>query len=303
LDATTAFAFLLGMLAVGMALARSGVLPANAPDTLNQVVLWVCLPASILLHAPSLPLSLDVLVLGAIPWVTAVGGAAVAWTIARWRGWPDSVTAVVMLAVALGNTSFLGYPLVTALLGADALRHAVIVDQLGTFLLLTTAGLAVIARYGHGPAPDARAIVLRILRFPPFVALVVALLLMPDRYPPAVAAVLGRLADALLPLVAIAVGAQLKLRLPRESLGPLAVGLAGKLVVVPALAFGAAVLAGLPVDVRAVLVLEMAMPPMITAMALAAAAGLAPTLASAMVGYGVVASLVLLPLWRWVLAG
>jgi len=40
---------------------------------------------------------------------------------------------------------------------------------------------------------------------------------------------------------------------------------------------------------------------MITAAALAIAHGLAPRLAAAMVGYGIVASLLTLPAWMWVL--
>jgi predicted permease len=48
-------------------------------------------------------------------------------------------------------------------------------------------------------------------------------------------------------------------------------------------------------------VLEAAMPPMITSAALAAMAGLAPELAAAMVGYGTLAAMATLPLWRWLL--
>jgi predicted permease len=45
-------------------------------------------------------------------------------------------------------------------------------------------------------------------------------------------------------------------------------------------------------------VLEAAMPTMITAMALSGAARLEPELGAALVGYGIVASLLSLPLWN-----
>jgi predicted permease len=48
-------------------------------------------------------------------------------------------------------------------------------------------------------------------------------------------------------------------------------------------------------------VLETAMPPMITAAALAIAHCLAPRLAAALAGYGILFSLVTLPLWAWAL--
>lgn len=49
-------------------------------------------------------------------------------------------------------------------------------------------------------------------------------------------------------------------------------------------------------------VLEAAMPSMITAAALAIAHGLAPRLAAALVGYGIVLSMATLPLWAALLA-
>ena len=69
----------------------------------------------------------------------------------------------------------------------------------------------------------------------------------------------------------------------------------------PALALAFAAMLGLDPTMRAAVVLEAAMPPMITAAALAAMAGLAPELGAALVGYGILASTVTLPLWRLVL--
>jgi len=82
---------------------------------------------------------------------------------------------------------------------------------------------------------------------------------------------------------------------------PLAVGLMLKLVILPALALPLALLFGLHDDLLQVNVLESAMPTMITAGALAIAHNLAPRLAAALVGYGILLSLVTLPAWVWVL--
>jgi predicted permease len=94
---------------------------------------------------------------------------------------------------------------------------------------------------------------------------------------------------------------QLKFRLPAAQRTPLALGLAGKMVLLPLLALAAAPLLGLEGSMRAVAVLQSGMPSMVTAMALAASAGLAPTLAAALVGYGVLLAALSLPLLRWVL--
>src|SRR3546814_14311018 len=104
---------------------------------------------------------------------------------------------VLLLIVVLGNTSFLGYPLVRALLGESALPYAVVYDQFGAFMLLSTFGLYVLARYGGERKPRARDIALRMLRFPPFLALLFALTVMPVDPPTFIAHGLVRLADAL----------------------------------------------------------------------------------------------------------
>ena len=104
-----------------------------------------------------------------------------------------------------------------------------------------------------------------------------------------------------LALVHLAIGLSLKLALPRDELKPLAAGLALKLAVMPALAIGVAWALGLRGVQFDTAVLESAMPPMITAAALAISHRLAPGLASAMVGYGILISLATLPAWAWLL--
>lgn len=65
----------------------------------------------------------------------------------------------------------------------------------------------------------------------------------------------------------------------------------------PAFALWLVPLLGLHGDMARTVVLESAMPSMITAGALAIAHNLAPRLAAAMVGYGLLLSLLTLPLW------
>ena len=301
MDAATAFAFVIGMLALGRALGAARLLPESAPDALNAVVLNVCLPASVLLHAPRLDPSWELARIAAVPWILLGASVALVLALSRALRWGEATTGVLLLAVPLGNTAFLGYPLVGALLGEAAMAPAVVYDQFGTFLILSTVGLALVARYGHGARPSASQMALRVLRFPPFIALLLALTVAPGHWPVPVDAVLRRLSDALLPLVTLAIGMQVRLRLPREHVAPLAAGLVAKLLLLPALAFALAPLLGLEGAAREAVVLQSAMPTMITAMALAAGARLAPALGAALVGYGIVLSIALLPAWTWLL--
>lgn len=296
-----AFALILAMLALGLAFQRLRVFPDNAAEVLNKVVLYVCLPASVLIYAPRLELGREVLAVAAVPWLLLLATVALVSLATRALKLRADEHAVLLLCVALGNTSFLGYPLVRALLGEDALPFAVIYDQFGAFLILSTFGLYVLARYGGDAKPTPALIARRIATFPPFLALVFGLTLMPEAPPAWIAGGLQRLADALLPLVVLAIGLSLQLKLPRDELKPLAAGLALKLAVMPLLALAIAPLLGLTAVQHDTVVLESAMPPMITAAALAISHRLAPGLAAAMVGYGILLSLLTLPAWTWIL--
>jgi predicted permease len=297
-----AFLLILVMLVVGMLAARSGLFADNAAEVLNRFVLYICLPAAVLKFAPRLQLDMSLIGLIAVPWIVLLASIVSVSLLAKLLRFSEAERAVLLLCVPLGNTSFLGYPLVQAMLGDAALPHAVVYDQFGSFLILSSWGLWVLARYGGDARPRLRDIGLRVLRFPPFIALILALTVMPAEPPAPIAALLTRLADALLPVVAMAVGLSVRLRLPREELAPLASGLVLKLLLMPALIWMLLPVLGLS-GVRAqAAVLETAMPSMITAGALAISHGLAPRLAAALVGYGIVLSLISLPLWHTLLS-
>lgn len=292
-----AFALVLAMLALGYLFQRLRVLPGDAALTLNLVVLNVCLPAAVLLYVPRLQIEAALLGVVAVPWLLLGATVLAVGALSRWLKFRRDQHAVLLLTVALGNTSFLGYPLTRALIGEDALPYAVVYDQFGTFLILSTFGLWVLARYSGEHAPSARAIVLRMAKFPPLWALVAAFTVMPAEPPHWIAAGLQRLSDALLPLAMLTIGLSVRLTLPRDELKPLAIGLTLKLVAMPALALVLASVLGLQGAMARTTVLEAAMPPMVTAGALAIAHGLAPRLAAAMVGYGLLLSLATLPVW------
>ena len=259
------------------------------------------LPAAVLVHVPSLQFDPALVGLAATPWLLTLATVLLVWPLARLLRFRRDETAVVLLCVALCNSSFIGYPMIGALLGEDAVAYAVVYDQFGTFVLLSTFGLYVLARYSGDTPPTMREIGLRIVRFPPLWALAVGLTVMPEQPPTWIAGGLQKLADALLPLVMLAVGLSIRLRLPRDELRPLAAGLVIKLVLMPACALLLSLAFRMPPPMFQTNVIESAMPSMITAAALAISHGLAPRLVAALVGYGIVLSLATLPAWAWLL--
>lgn len=299
---SSVFVFLLALLVVGRVLAARRMVPEGAPETLNVVALYVCTPASILLNAPGLTFERDLAGLVAVPWVILAASVVAIVPLARVLGLSSGARACLLTVVPMGNTAFLGYVLVPTLAGADTLKYAVAYDQFGSFLILVTYGLFVMASHAGQTRPTALQVLRRIVLFPPFLALVAGLTIMPAAPPPSLARPLELLSGALLPIVALALGMQLRLaRPPREERAALAIGVVGKLVVAPLVALGLCAALGLHGEIRAVAVVQSAMPTMMTTGALLAMAGLAPDLAAAIVGASTLLSMLTLPAWGWLL--
>lgn len=290
------FVVIVAYLLIGLGLRRLPQFPGQTAAVLNLFVIYVSLPALVLRTVPSLALSRALLVPALMPWAMLALTAAAVLLLARLRGWDRPTTGSLLLLAPLGNTSFLGIPMVKSFFGEGALPYAVIYDQLGTFLGLATYGSVVLALYGHGAArPTVRSVALRIATFPPFVALLAAVALRPVRYPAVAVHLLDALAATLVPVVMIAVGFQFRLRVGRGVVAPLAAGLALKLVVAPLAALAICRALGVTGPAAAVAVFEAGMPPMISAGALALLAGLAPELSAALVGVGILLSFLTLP--------
>lgn len=291
------FIVTLAFLLIGLLLRRVPAMPEATGSVLNQFVIHVSLPALVLLRIHDLTFSTQLLVPVLMPWVMLVLSAVMVLLLSRLLHWDRATTGCLLLLVPLGNTSFLGIPMVTAFFGAQAVPYAVLYDQLGSFLAVATYGALILSLYStSGVRPTPGGLVKKVLTFPAFLALLVALALRGWTYPPALSGLLATLAATLVPVVMIAVGFQLSLRLTRTDTSALGVGLGLKLIVAPLIALLLCRLAGLEGEPVMVSVFESGMPPMITAGALALSANLAPRLTSALVGYGMVASFATLPL-------
>lgn len=289
-------------LLAGLWLQHRRVFPEQAPQVLNLYVIYVALPALILWRLPELPLQVGALLPALIAWLVMGITALFVWLLAKRLHWSREVTGVVMLLAPLGNTSFVGFPLIEATVGASGLPYAIIYDQLGSFLMVSSYGFWVLAHYS-GAQASVKTVVKKIVTFPPFIATLLALCLLPWEYPQWMWPLLERIGNTLVPVVMVAVGLQWQLRLDRTDMLPVTVGLGSKLLLCPLIA--AALLwvmgASAYTTLGQVTILEAAMAPMITAGALAASHGLAPRLAATMVGYGLLLGLLSVPLIHWLL--
>jgi malate permease and related proteins len=286
-------------LAGGYLSRRLARFPENASDVLNRFVIDVCVPASILLLLPTLKMRWDVLLLVITPWTLALLTLLLTRYCSRLFRLDIPTSAAVLLCVALGNTSFLGFPLCSALLGKQSIALAAVYDQLGNFLLLCTLAPWVLARASGTRAQTLGETLRKVASFPPFIALLIAMLPLPQ--PAWLSSVFSQLSAALVPVAMFAVGLRLRITPPRQRVA-FGLGLFLKLGLMPLCALGIALLFGATGQVRAVAVLEAAMPASITAGALAISAGIAPELAAALVGWGILLAPLTVPAWAALLS-
>jgi len=287
----------------GMLLHRFKRMPVNTPAVLNSFIIQVSLPALIVLTVHDLKISGDVWLMAAMAWLCFGLSAGFFWLIGRWLNLQRPTVGALILTGGLCNSAFVGLPMIEVFYGHRGLASGIIVDQLGSSLVLSTLGITVAGIYSSG-RPTAGEMARRIFLFPPSIAFVIALILIPMEYPAWLTVVLKRMSDTMAPLALLSVGFQLRLGHIAGNGRNLAIGLVFKLVLVPLVLFLLYVpLLGAHGQAIQITLFEAAMPPMITAAILATEHDLDPPLANLMVAMGIVISFATLTVWWWLLQG
>jgi len=280
-----AFTFLLGYI-----LQRFKVFSDDMPLALNRFVIFVSLPALILLELPKLTFSMEMFIPPFIAWIVMISSALLVLLLSRTMNFSRKIEGSLMLVSVLTNSSFVGIPMITAYLGENSLGYLIMYDQLGATLALGTYGTFVVVYYSHSGKIIPSHMLKKVLIFPPFVALVLAFVFLGKSYPSMIQNTLHALASTIIPLALVAAGLQLKLFLPKDEIKPFAVSIGIKLIFAPIVAIIISAIFGWDNLASKVSIMEAGMAPMITAGAIASMAGLAPRLSSAIVGYGIIFS-------------
>jgi predicted permease len=284
----------------GLVLQHLKVFPADTDKSLNLYVIYIALPALILQQVPGLQFSGSILAPFVMPWLVVVFSGSAVLLISRTMKWSRETTGALLLMVPLGNTSFLGVPMVERFFGSAGVPYAILYDQFGSFLALSSYGTLILALYSGTSRPGFASTIQKIILFPPFLALTAALFLHGSTFPDWADSLLSMAAKSMVPVVMVAIGFQMRLLLPKSELLPLAVGLTLRLLIVPITFLLGCKFFNLTGAAVQVSLLETAMPPMVTAGALASIAGLKPRLSSAMAAYGILVSFFTLPfIYSW----
>lgn len=296
-------ALILVCLALGVVLRWSGRLPDNAGKVLSGWVINVALPAAALESFHKLTVHPDWWLAAATPWLGAAVAIAVLVPLCRALGWSRGRTGALILGAGWGNTSFVGLPMIAAFAGSQWLGLGIVIDLFGSYLALSTLGLAIAAVASEGRL-DLKAVGKRIATFPPFIAILIAFATNHLDRPDWLDQIVTALAATLTPLALAAVGYALRIDRLKHHLAPLGVGLTHRLLLAPALLIGMYAALGDTSDpVAKIAMLEMAMPPMLGASVIAMDNDLEPDLIAALIGIGVPLSMLTAFGWWRLIAG
>jgi malate permease and related proteins len=286
------FVLILLAIVIGYIINRLNIFSKDAPTILNQFAIYISLPAMILLQIPKLSFSIDMIIPIIVAWIVMFISAILILVLSKIFSFSKEITGSLMLVSILTNSSFLGIPIINAYMGESAMPYVLVYDQLGTFIALATYGTFIASYYSNKNKITFKIMTLKVLTFPPFLSLIVALFLIGVEFNPIITKVLSSFASTIVPVALVAVGLQLQLKLPREEIKPFTVALIVKLIIAPLIAFIICKIFAWNNQASIVSIMEAGMAPMITAGAIASMAGLAPRLSTAIVGYGIIISFI-----------
>jgi hypothetical protein len=288
-------AVVVGAFVAGWVVQAVARVPAAALRVADRFVLAVALPALVFSRLSSASLGGEVVVPVVAAWSVMGVCAATVFVVARRAQWDERTTGALLMVAVLGNTSFLGLGVVDSVLGDSHGAAALAYDQPGTFLALATWGSWVASRYGSG-VRGWRPVVRRLLSFPPFLALVAALVLRPIDVPEPATDVMSAVGSTVAPVAMATLGLRFSVTGVRR-LKPVVTALAVKMFLAPAVVAAVAGAIGVWGEIawRASIV-QAAAPPMVTAGIVAVAAGLDEDTTTSVVGWGTLLGLAWMPI-------
>jgi predicted permease len=297
------FILIFVFLFLGLILQNVKQLPKNIHKVLNWTVIYICLPALALFYIPKIKWDIQLLYPIAVAWIGFVISYFFFNILGKKFGWSRKLTGCLIICAGLSNTSFLGFPIIEALYGEEGLKTAILVDQPGSFVVLSTLGILVATIYSKGNLSSVQ-IAKKIAFFPPFVTFCIACFMNVFQFDfhEWIQLVFKSVGSLVTPLALLSVGLQLRFEKRSMHWGFLGLGLFYKLILTPAIIYFlyVIVLQQHSKDIE-VAILESAMAPMITGCILASTYGLKPKLSSMMIGFGIPVSFITLIFWYFVL--
>ncbi|MBW4646595.1 MAG: AEC family transporter [Goleter apudmare HA4340-LM2] len=294
---------LIGLTSIGFILGRK--LPDTVPAYLGQWLFWVGVPITVVAFLRQADLSGQIWIAPVISYLAIFLGAFLAWIGIKGQVYftnsvPQQTTqGSLLLAAMLGNTGYLGFPVILAIVGKEYFAWALFYDLLGSLIGAYGFGVALAARFGS-VASNYWQITKAVLINPAPWSVGFGLLFRQVALPNVMEFWLDKLAWSGVALSLVLIGMRLSQLRSWQSLPQAGMSLAIKMLLVPLLLSRTLPLFGITGVAAQVMILQMAMPPAFATLIFAETFNLDRDLAVTALAAGVIILLLTLPVWLWV---
>ncbi|MGD1860632.1 MAG: AEC family transporter [Leptolyngbyaceae cyanobacterium] len=276
------------------------------PSRLGKFLFWIGVPGSLIYFVRQTNLTGGVWLAPVMAWVTFSVALTLAWGCLQLFAtkWPLPTKGAFLLLSMVGNTGYIGYPVVLLLpqLGINYFGWAVFYDLLGTVFAAYGLGAMIGAYYGRGSS-QSRSLWQQsldaLLRSPTLPAFLLGLLLRAAPFPGWLDAGLRAFAWSTVMLSLVLMGMRLQQLRSWHQLRPALAATVIRMVITPVVVGLLLTLFGIMGAPRLVIVLQAAMPSAFATLVLAETFDLDRDLAVTCLGVSSALLLLTLPLWLW----
>ena len=270
----------------------------DAHKGINTWILYLALPAVSFKYLPKVEWSQEMLfpILSTV--VIAVGSLFYMKFYSKAKGYSERSQRSLELASGYSNTSFIGFPLISAFYGEQYLSIAIICDQT-MFLCLSTIGIVSALKGGsNGSGTISSSFILkRLFTFPPFLSCISALILSQFVDLSPAEPFFDKLAATVGPLALFSVGLQLKFNGWRKLWSQISMSMVYKLMIAPAVVMLLALVIGIKGDVAKISIFEAAMPTLVTSSIIAEQFKLNTKLTNLIIGISIIVGFFTAAFW------
>jgi len=203
------------IIALGYLLKRQNILKAQDSTVLSKIVLNVSLPSLVFVNLSTANITGDMFFLPVAALILSIVSMAIAYLFSKSRGYSKVKTWTLMIACAMMNTGFMGFPITLGVFGNDGFLHAIFFD-LETTVIFVIFGMVLVSIFGG----DRKQVLKQALSFVPLWAVIIALIfnIFHLQYGYVIENTLNYLGQSTVPLIMISLGLTLDFREIKNSI-------------------------------------------------------------------------------------
>jgi len=276
------------------------IFPENYSKPYVDFIMYVGFPALVINNIYHLKFTSDVFMALLTGWIALILNILFSYKVATLIKLDKKSAISFVMVATFANTGFLGYPFILSLYGSEGLRYAVIFDNLAMFLpiYILASILISFAKDEKSFKVDLK----KLLLFPPFTALLIALSLKPFQLPSIVLKILDMLGSTVIPLILFSVGMNLRFTSIKKDIKIISLVLLIKQILLPLTVLTILLLLGVSLTLPwKVAILQLSMPPMVLASIFVIEANLNKDIAVSSVALGIILSFLTVPLIYYII--